>query len=58
MKPPNLFCTFILFGLVALRADEVTYWNSWRPAPRSPLGKARPCRHARMRLCTLPFTTR
>ena len=27
MKLPNLFCTFILFGLVALRADEVTNWN-------------------------------
>jgi hypothetical protein len=27
MKLRNLFCTFILFGPVALRADEVTNWN-------------------------------
>jgi len=27
MKPRNLFCAFIMFGLVALRADEVTNWN-------------------------------
>src|SRR6185436_19142466 len=27
MKRRNLFCTFLVFGLVALRADEVTNWN-------------------------------
>jgi PAP2 superfamily protein len=27
MKPRNMFCTFIILGLVALRADEVTNWN-------------------------------
>ena len=27
MKPRNLFCALIMFGLVALRADEVTNWN-------------------------------
>jgi hypothetical protein len=27
MKTPTLFCTFMLLGLVALRADEVTKWN-------------------------------
>jgi hypothetical protein len=27
MKPRTLFCTFIVFGVVALRADDVTKWN-------------------------------
>ncbi len=27
MKARNLFCTFIVLGLVAVRADEVTSWN-------------------------------
>jgi hypothetical protein len=27
MKARNRFCTFVLFAVVALRADEVTNWN-------------------------------